>query len=333
MRGNGMSYDYLSEIGSLELKNKSVLIVGAGNIVTHYAESLSCMGIKDVTILSKSKESANKIATKFGFNPISGGYEEKMAQMKVMDLVIIATPIHLLLPATKTALKSDQTNILIEKPASLYHKELLDFHNKITHQTVRVAYNRLCYPNFALLKQLIKKDGGVTSCRFTFTEWIDSINFKNNLPDAYKRWGISNSLHVISMAFELIGVPKKLSSLQFGKLDWHPTGSIFVGSGMTKNDIPFSYHADWLSSGRWGIEIMTKENAYRLTPLEELHVCKKNSIEWTKMPFKTAFPNAKQGISEEIALMLGNEKKNNNLVSLEKAAEFIKIAEQIFGYV
>jgi len=47
------------------------------------------------------------------------------------------------------------------------------------------------------------------------------------------------------MAMELIGMPKDISIHQFGKLDWYPSGSVFVGNGISRNDMPFSYHADW----------------------------------------------------------------------------------------
>ena len=40
-----------------------------------------------------------------------------------------------------------------------------------------------------------------------------------------------------------------------------------------------SYHANWRGGGRWGIEVITKSNIYRLTLLEKLLVSKKDSIE------------------------------------------------------
>ena len=78
---------------------------------------------------------------------------------------------------------------------------------------------------------------------FLHTEYRSSANFC--ILTGYSRWGISNSLHVISMAMELIGMPKDISIHQFGKLDWYPSGSVFVGNGISRNDMPFSYHADW----------------------------------------------------------------------------------------
>ena len=260
-----------------------------------------------------------------------GGFENNLSSCKSKDLVIIATPTPLLMSATKIVIKGGNKNILIEKPGSLYHKELSSL--KSNKVKIRIAYNRIVYPNFYNLKALIEKEGGITSCRFTFTEWLNRIDFTKYQKDEYQFWGISNSLHVISMAMELIGMPKKLSPHRSGFLKWHKSGSIFVGSGISEKNIPFSYHADWGSGGRWGIEIMTKENSYHLVPLEDLYVTPKYSTERLRVPFKAAFNNLKPGLAEEIALMLQpNIEKKIPLVTPQKAAAYNKLAEKIFGY-
>jgi hypothetical protein len=328
-----MSYSYITNSDKKFFNDKSVLIIGAGYIANQYAYALSEMGINDVTIISKNKETSSKICNQYGFKPLFGGYENNLSNLPKMDLVIVATPVMTLLSAAQYALESGQTNILIEKPGSLYSKDLILLSEKFPNANIRIAYNRLQYPNLHLLKEISENEGGITSCNFTFTEWLDRIDFTKYTPLILERWGISNSLHVISMAFELIGLPKIFTPYQFGRLDWHPSGSVFVGSGISEKNIPFSYHADWNSSGRWGIEIMTKENSYRLIPLEELYVCKKNSTIWEKVQFEKLFPNVKQGLSEQILLMLENgEQCREHMVSLKKASSYIQMAEKLFGY-
>ena len=162
------------------------------------------------------------------------------------------------------------------------------------YKNAHCVYNRLVYPNLWKLKELVQSEGVITSCRYTFTELVHTINFNNNRNDVYERWGISNSLHIISMAHDLIGLPKKIDPYQFGKLKWHPSGDRFVGAGVTQENIPFSYHADWSSAGRWGIEIMTPQNAYRLIPLEQLYRCKKGAFDWELVETTTVFPGVKQ---------------------------------------
>jgi len=135
------------------------------------------------------------------------------------------------------------------------------------------------------------------------------------------------------MALELIGMPREIFPHQYSQLEWHPTGSIFVGTGITERDIPFSYHADWGSGGRWGIEVNTAENSYQLIPLEDLFACPRDTGTWKKINFKKSFPEIKQGIAEEVAVMLeGSKKYHNMLPDLEKTSKYNKLAENIFGY-
>ena len=188
--------------------------------------------------------------------------------------------------------------------------------------------------NFSVSTSIsVSKDGKITSCRFTFTEWLDRIDFKKDPREVYDYWGISNSLHVISMAFDLVGMPKKLNAIQHGQLKWHKSGKIFVGSGISEQNIPFSYHADWGSGGRWAIEIMTKNYSYRLMPLEQLEMCPTGKTTWQSIKLDTCFDDVKQGVAEELSIMLSNNKKLDTILpSLEKASKLNKIAMKIFGY-
>ena len=327
------SYDWLSNIDSKSYKEKSVLLVGAGWMARQYANALSQMNVKDVTIISRTQQNINQLCDEFGFQANLNDPKEAFTKIEKKDLTIIATSIESLIPMAKTAIDSGQDNILIEKPGSLYYNDLLSFDKSSNGKKLRIAYNRLAYPNLHKLKQLIKEEGGITSCNFNFTERIQSIDFNKENKEAYSRWGIANSLHIISMVLDLIGIPKEFLFYQAGKLDWHPTGSIFVGSGLTEKNIPFSYHADWGSSGRWGIEVMTNENAYRLISLEDLLVCHKDSFEWQKIPFTIAYPKVRQGVAEEISLMFECKTEEKiPLVTLKRAAMFNQTAEKILGY-
>jgi predicted dehydrogenase len=320
-------YNWISSIKSLNLKSKSILIVGFGYIGKEYFKALSEMGIKDVSIISL-KNNIHNIK-----NIQTGSYEKILSQFKKKDLVILALPTKLLIPAAEIAIQNGQKNILIEKPGALDKKELEKLSKKFQDIHIKIAYNRLFYPNLHKLKKLVKKDGGITSCNFSFTEWIYRLDFKKYDSEVLQKWGIQNSLHVISMAMDLIGMPKKIYVIRKGYLKWHNTGSVFVGSGISENNIPFTFNSDWGSGGRWSIDVMTKNNWYKLSPLEELQVCPKKSTKWTQISFKKEFPNVKQGIAEEIAYMLDPKiQKKNEFITLENAGKFIKLANKIFGY-
>lgn len=317
----------------LNLQKKSVLVIGTGLMAEQYFRVLNKLKILDVTILGNSLEKTRKLSKKYNYSQISGGYKKNLSEMTKKDLVIIVLPIPLILEAATLCLQYGHDNILLEKPGSLDIRSLRKFQKKIKKQNVRIGYNRLFYPSLEKLKTLVKKDGGINSCNFTITEWIDKINFKKYTKDVIQKWGIANSSHVISMVFDLIGFPKKITCYQTGKLPWHNSGSIFVGSGISNFAIPFSYFADWTSTGRWGIEIMTSKNSYKLQPLEELSVYSKNSNNWKKILLKKPYSKVKEGLSEEIIAMLNpKEKSFSNSVTLDKAIKTIQITEKIFGY-
>ncbi|WP_182126145.1 Gfo/Idh/MocA family oxidoreductase [Nitrosopumilus sp. b2] len=326
-------YDLVTNIHKSNFENKSVLIIGGGEMGKQYSHALTKMNIKNVTIISQTSKDSKEFSDKFQFEFLSGGFEKNLPSLEKMDLVIVATPTPLLLPATKLAVEYGQDNILVEKPGSLYHKELLSLLKNLKSQRIRIAYNRILYPSFQKLKSMIENDGGVTSCTFDFTEWIHRIPFGIYKDDEYQYWGIANSLHVISMAMEIIGMPTNISTYQLGSLDWHNSGSTFVGSGITDKNISFSYHADWGSAGRWGIEIITKNNAFRLIPLEELYACPKGKVDWKQIELEPSYPEIKTGIAEEIAVMLDPKLEQNlNMITLEKSIKYNKLAEKIFNY-
>jgi len=326
-------YNWLKKLNFYDFSNKSVLIIGGGEMAKQYALASKKLKVNDITIITKTGKNISQFSIDNKLNLLTGGYEKHLSSIEKKDLIIIATPISSLISATKLAIESGQDNILMEKPGSLFAHKLLELANLTSSQEVRVAYNRFVYPNVHKLKQLINEDEGITSCRFTFTERLSKINFQKENSDVYHMWGISNSLHVISLSFYLIGIPKEIYPHQYGKLEWHPTGSIFVGSGLSVNNIPFSYHADWGSGGRWGIEVNTKKNSYQLIPLEELYFCPREGENWAKVSFEKSFPQIKQGIAEEVAIMLhGDKEYKAHLPSLEEASRFNKIAEKIFSY-
>ncbi|MHA7646442.1 Gfo/Idh/MocA family oxidoreductase [Nitrosopumilus sp. S4] len=326
-------YDWITKIDSLDFNDKSALVIGGSEISRQYLLGLRKLGIKDITTIAKSGKYISKFCKEHKIKLHTGGFEKNLSSIEKKDIVIVAPPIQDTIKAAKMAIENKQDNILIEKPGSLYSNELESTFEEFPNINIRVAYNRLAYPNFFKLKELVKNEGGITSCRFTFTERLGTMDFEKDIPEVYQRWGISNSLHVITMAFELIGMPDEIHCYQYGNLEWHPSGSIFIGDGISNEKIPFSYHADWGSGGRWGIEVNTKENSYQLIPLEDLFVCKKDTGNWNHVDFKVSFQDVKQGITEEIAIMLDGKKEfREKLPSLKKAASYNQLAEKIFGY-
>ena len=63
---------------------------------------------------------------------------------------------------------------------------------------------------------------------------------------------MANSTHIIDLVFHIMGSPKIIGSI-FGSLKWHNRGAIFTGNGLSKNNVPFTYHANWAGPGRWSV--------------------------------------------------------------------------------
>ena len=84
---------------------------------------------------------------------------------------------------------------------------------------------------------------------------------------------------MVDLAFHIGGAPREINTHVSGVLDWHKSGSIFSGSGISNKNALFSYQANWNSPGRWGIEFLTKSYRLILRPMEKLQIQNLNSIE------------------------------------------------------
>ena len=149
-----MIYDWLTKIDSFNFRNKSIVIDGSGGISKEYCEVFEAFGIKDVSIIGRTKNKVEELCKIFNFSPIIGDYQETIPKIKKVDLVVICLPIHLLLPAAELAVSEGHTKLLIEKPGSIHHADLLSLSKKLNNQIVRIGYQRLLYPNFQKLKEL-----------------------------------------------------------------------------------------------------------------------------------------------------------------------------------
>ena len=119
------------------------------------------------------------------------------------------------------------------------------------------------------------------------------------------------------MAFHLAGKPVNWRSYsREGETPWLKK-TIFVGSGITENNVLFSYSANWESAGRWSIELMTKFHRIILKPLELIKIQKKDTINITEHIFNNEDDlNFKPGIFKQVLSFLSKEKEG--LLTLEE---------------
>lgn len=258
-----------------------VLLAGAGAMAIDYARVLDALGA-DWFAVGRGTASAERFATATGKAPQQGGLDAfvEKASGTVADAAILALPIPELAGAAQTLVLAGVRRLLIEKPAGLDLDEIKPVARLVRERgaEIFVAYNRRHMASTLAAQRMIVEDGGVTSFQFEFTEVAERILAPGKDPRVLAQWFFANSSHVIDMAFHLGGAPRELSARVAGTLDWHKVGAIFTGSGITQAGALFSYHADWSSAGRWGVDIRTAKRRLILQPLEQLKVQKKGGF-------------------------------------------------------
>lgn len=257
-------------------------LIGAGPMAVEYSKVLEALDV-NYEVVGRGENSAKEFES-FTMHPVlTGGLEFILSQkeMHIPETAIVAVGVDMLYSATIELLNNGFKNILVEKPAGLNINEIEDVAKKAQKQNanVFVAYNRRFYTSVQYAKKIILEDGGVTSFNFEFTEWAHTIEPLETASTIKENWLLANSTHVVDLAFFLGGKPKNISTYVAGGLNWHPSGSIYSGAGVSENGALFSYSANWEAPGRWGVEILTNKHRLILSPLEKLQIQMIGSIE------------------------------------------------------
>ena len=253
----------------------SILLVGAGPIAIAYARVLAAMGRSFITV-GRSDSSAERFAAQTGVMPLTGGLAGHVSggAMASVTHAVVAVPIPELARAVALLVDHGIKNILVEKPAGASRAEIsaLAREVRLSGASIFVAYNRRYFASTAAARQLIEEDGGVTSFHVEFTERVARMKLEAWSPTVLANWFFANSSHVVDLAFHLGGRPCELSGSVQGGLDWHPSGAVFHGSGRTLNGATFTWHANWLSGGNWGIDLRTRRRRIVMQPLESIQI-------------------------------------------------------------
>jgi hypothetical protein len=300
-----------------------------------YVEALSALRVGWIRVCSRSEEALRELEDAGSVSTLAGGFQQLDARPIEDEIGIVATPIADLVEASGHLVALGYKRILIEKPISLRSNRILQLAEEFTKNRVdgACAYNRVAYPSYQETRARTGQEGGITSCTYSFSEFVRKIGPGLYPDDELARWGIANSSHVMSMAHGLIGLPAVWNSHRSGLLPWHPSGSVFVGSGVSDRGVPFAYHADWGSAGRWSVEVHTPISSYRLCPLEKVMRRTSPTSDWDEIPIVTFAPGAKVGFVEQLAAMLSQDiRRLVPLFSLYEAAALTQYGEDVFGY-
>jgi predicted dehydrogenase len=311
---------------------KNILLVGAGGMAQSYFDVLQTTGFT-FEVVCRSLSSADIFEQAKGYRPIVGGVSTLLKSGSIPEHAIVAVGVEHLSEVAEALIKAGVKSILVEKPGGLFHSNIqglnvLAIKNKAK---VYVAYNRRFYTSVSKLLAIADTDGGIRSLSFDFSEWADMIAPIKKGPNVKERWVLSNSTHVIDLAFFLAGKPKEINAYVSDGLDWHRSGSKFTGSGLTERGVLFSYRADWDAPGRWGLIAYTNNYKLELLPLEGLLVTERNSV--VASPVELDDENDKlykPGVFEQLrAFMSGDTSK---LCPLAEQLQNYPLYAQIAGY-
>lgn len=249
------------------------------------------------------------------------------------ESVIVSVGIEDLASTSVKLIEWGVKRILLEKPGGLNSEEITRVHETAEQYgtDVSVAYNRRFYSSVKKAREIIEQDGGVLTFNFEFTELVRKIekNYKN--PWIKEHLVLANSTHVVDLAFHLGGNPETISVYHQGGLDWHPSASIFAGSGVAKTGALFSYSANWEAPGRWGVDLLTRSRRLILQPLEQLQVQEQGSFDRKTVDIDDVLDKTfKPGLYKMVEAFF--KKDLSILKSLEEQYETVKCYNKIANY-
>jgi predicted dehydrogenase len=336
MIGGSVSFDAAATaaaVAGMDLRDRSATVIGYGYMGKEYVAALQALRTGRIRVASRSPEPLEELP---GIETRSGGYAAVDWEPVEGEVAIIAVPPPELIPASEHLIKLGYKRLLVEKPVSFWSQEIKEFTERAAGcgVEIRCAYNRVHYPAFYELLARSVAEGGITSCAYDFTELIRSHWPERFSAQELARWGVANSLHVLSMAHGLIGLPDSWQGYRAdtGSVTWHSAGTTFTGAGVSVLGVPFSYHANWGSKNRWALEVSTKEAAYRLCPMETLQRRDDPLGDWEDVALAVAYPQVKMGIAELVAACFGDRSLAPVIWEGPSCLQLTRFGEEVFGY-
>lgn len=310
-----------------------VLLVGAGDMALAYAAVLRALNIRPL-VFGRGTDSARAFTAKTGLGAGTGPLGEQIAAAaRLPDTAIVAVNAHALAEVTAQLVAAGVRRVLVEKPAALDTAELAALADTVARKRaeVCVAYNRRFMASVLAADRLIADDGGVSSVKFDFTEATMRIGQLSKHPREFETWFYGNSTHVLDLAIHFFGLPSQLHATVSGQgaIDWHRSGAVYAGFGRNEAGALLSWHANWLSAGRWGVEVMTRSRRLILQPLEKLRMQVHGSFAETDVALDDAMDHDfKPGLYRQVRAFLFGE-DGARLQTLDKHVRFARYYEAI----
>lgn len=204
-------------------------IIGIGNIGTNHASNICNKGIKGVTLAAVCDIDENRREFAEKNYPNAKIFDDAQELMKsgVCDSVIIATP-HYSHPTLAIKAFEYGLNVLIEKPAGVYTKQVMEM-NEVAAKSGKVfaiMYNQRINPVYIKLRDMIKNGelGDIKRVNWTITDWYRSQAYHDS-SDWRSTWGkegggalINQNPHQLDLWQWLFKMPDRIMAhSSFGK--------------------------------------------------------------------------------------------------------------------
>jgi len=316
------------------MDSPSICLVGTGPMAIAYSKVLLSLQ-KDFFTVGRGISSCHAFTIATNLPVISGGIDLYLSQHSPPDYAIVAVDVPNLTACLKSLLLSGCKNILLEKPGSLSTDTLacLEKLSVSLGVSVWIAYNRRFLPSVIELTRRVSTEGGPMSAFFDFSEWSHKIESLNHSTTTLNYWLLSNSSHVLDLAFYLIGLPEheQFMAYRSGSLPWHPISSRFAGAGVSSRSVLFSYLSDWQAPGSWSISLSTTQHKYSLRPLERLFCQEHNSLTSTEIALDNDLDRGfKPGLYLQTLAFLDHD--HERLCSISHQLAALRVYKQIAGY-
>ena len=315
---------------------KDLLLVVTGAMAIEYIKVLDGLQ-KTYDVVGNSNRSVTAFKEQTGVHAYCGGIEKYVTENRghlFPNYAIVAIDGEKLCEASEMLIESGVKHILIEKPGAITQSQMKRLVKKAEEKKVNVfiGYNRRFYASVEKAEEIIKKDGGILSLNFEFTEWSHVIEKTANSKEIKEKWFLMNSSHVVDLAFYFMGNPKVMHTHIKGEKEWHPAGSIYCGCGESEKGILFTYQANWGAPGRWGIEILTKNHRLYLRPMEKLSIQEIGSVAVRECEIDDEMDlKYKAGLFREVEELFNHSETVTRLCTLQEQEYHMTIYEQISG--
>lgn len=260
---------------------EDILLVGAGPMAVEYTKVLLALGLRPV-VVGRGEASARKFQEAMGVPAATGSLRQWLATnaQALPRRAIVANAEKWIGESARDLMAAGVKQVLLEKPGGFDPADIRAVQASAKQHGARVdiGYNRRFYAAVQAAQEIIAADGGVRSFNFEFTEWSHVVGTIEKEECVKEQWFLSNSTHVIDLAFYLGGSPSQWTAYTAGGLPWHPLASVFSGAGTTAQGALFSYQANWEAPGRWGVEVLTSQHRLIFRPMEKLQIQKIGSV-------------------------------------------------------